>query len=411
MNPAPKEPASTDGAPRITGRLSILAMLALWIMAPVTMPVPVLRELVQERFVVSEFETSIFMSINMLGALFAAPFAGSLADRFGHQRALLVGGLVADSLLFLALAQAVSFPAFLVLRFFEGCAHIVALSILLSLASHALPDAHRGRAMGLVGGGMMLGVALGAPIGGAFARAGATAPLFAGSALLAGAALVAALGTRDLATRDDRASLRDIGLALRARPAILVALAFAFADRFTVGFFTTTFSLYLRRIHDVPPLQIGLLIATFMLPFALLSYPVGRVADKRSIVLLLCVGTAAYGVLTASVGFTGPPALWALMFLIGTTAAVMFVPSMMLTLEIAPTAIRATALGAFNAAGSLGFILGPITGGAISESVAAGSGWLAGYRAAFLTAGASVLLCVAATVPFLLRLRRQGTVR
>jgi MFS family permease len=99
------------------------------------------------------------------------------------------------------------------------------------------------------------------------------------------------------------------------------------------------------------------------------------------------------------------------MFAIGIAAAVMFVPSMLMTTQIAPAAVRATALGAFNAAGSLGFIVGPITGGAISQLVAGDSGWLAGYRAAFLTAGASEVLCVAIALPILLRLRASGIVR
>ena len=59
---------------------------------------------------------------------------------------------------------------------------------------------------------------------------------------------------------------------------------------------------------------------------------------------------------------------------------------------VAPESVRATALGAFNAAGSLGFIVGPLTGGAISQWVAEGSGWLAGYQAAFVTAGGHLLL-------------------
>jgi MFS family permease len=82
----------------------------------------------------------------------------------------------------------------------------------------------------------------------------------------------------------------------------------------------------------------------------------------------------------------------------------MFVPSMLLATQLAPAAIRATALGAFNAAGSLGFVLGPISGGFISQEVAEQSGWAAGYRAAFAAAGASVALCVFATLPLLGRL-------
>ena len=247
-------------------------------MVPVTIPVPVLRELVQERFDVSEFLTSLFMSINMVGALVAAPFAGALADRLQRHRALLLGGLACDALCFFALTAPVPFPVFMAIRFLEGCAHITALSILLTLGSQALPQAQRGRAMGVVGGSMMLGVALGAPLGGFIGQGNPLVPLQVGGALLCGALVLAALTTREVDGTPERTSLAAILAAVRAHPAIAAPLAFAFADRFTVGFFTTTFSLYVRRIYDLAPSEIGLLIAAFMLPFALLSYPFGRLA-------------------------------------------------------------------------------------------------------------------------------------
>ena len=117
--------------------------------------------------------------------------------------------------------------------------------------------------------------------------------------------------------------------------------------------------MYLGRIYAFSPAQIGASIAIFMLPFAALSYPFGRLAERRSQVALLCGGSALYGVGTAFVGFMAPPGLFGLMFAIGICAAVMFVPSMLMTVRLAPGAIRATALGAFNSAGSLGFIVGP----------------------------------------------------
>jgi len=52
--------------------------------------------------------------------------------------------------------------------------------------------------------------------------------------------------------------------------------------------------------------------------------------------------------------------------------------------------------------------VGPVTGGFVSEWVARSAGWEAGYRAAFGVAGASVLVCVALALPFLLRLVRAG---
>jgi MFS family permease len=262
--------------------------------------------------------------------------------------------------------------------------------------------------MGLVGGSMMLGVAIGAPLGGVLGRGDALLPLRVGGVVLLVGALLAALSVRDRGVRDARPGFAEIAAALRAHPAIAVPLAFSFIDRFTVGFFTTTFSLYVRRIHELPPARIGLAIAVFMLPFALLSYPVGRLAERGRVVALLCGGSLLYAAGTACVGFVGPPELYGLMFGIGVTAGVMFVPSMLLTTQLAPDAIRATALGAFNAAGSLGFIAGPLAGGLISQAVADRAGWEAGYQAAFATAGASVALCVALTLPMLRRIARRG---
>jgi MFS family permease len=93
---------------------------------------------------------------------------------------------------------------------------------------------------------------------------------------------------------------------------------------------------------------------------------------------------------------------------IGISAAVMFVPTMLLTTEMVGESLRSTALGAFNAAGSLGFILGPLVGGLVSQTVAASSGWEAGYRVAFQVAGGSEILLVFIALPFLHRIARSA---
>jgi MFS family permease len=319
-----------------------------------------------------------------------------------------VAALVADALLLAGLALPVPFAGFMLIRFLEGGAHIVALSLLLSLATQARPPAQRGRVMGLVGGGIMLGVAIGAPLGGVIGRDDPIRPLLAASALVALAAWLAWRTLEETAPDAERPSLRQILATLREHPLLLAPLAFAFADRFTVGFYTTTFSFFLSRIHALTPPQIGLLMAAFMLPFALLSYPFGRLSERTSRVAMISIGSLAYGIFTAAVPWCPVPALPALMLSLGIASAVMFVPSLLLTSQAATDSIRTTALGAFNAAGSLGFVVGPAVGGWVSEAVAARSDWLTGYRAAFGIAGASEIACVALGLPFLIVLARRS---
>ena len=389
-------------------RLASMGILAISIMLPVTLPVPILRELVGERFEVSELLTSLFMSVNMIGAAITAPLAGALADRIGRRRPLVIGALLADALCFLALTLEVPFGLFLTIRLIEGCAHILALSLLLSIASSLGGSHGRGRTMGITGAGMMLGVALGAPIGGVLGSVDPLRPLFAGSALLVVASVLAAVVLPDPGGLERRPGTRAIWQMVRQNRDVIAPLIFAFADRFTVGFYTTTFSLFASGLHGATPPQVGLWISAFMLPFALFSFPFGVLADRFSKTGLLVGGSLIYGVLTASLGFWPTEFIGVGMAVIGISAAVMFVPSLLMTTDLTPPAIRGAALGAFNTAGSLGFILGPITGGLVSQTVGASFGAVNGYRAAFAVAGSAEILCALLALPFLLRLRAAG---
>ncbi len=393
-------------------RVAVLGLVAFLTLVPVTLPVSILRAFVADRFGVSELMTSLFMSINMMGAVLAAPLAGALADRIGRRRELLVAGLATDAVLIYALTLPISFPTFMTIRFFEGCAHIFALSLLLSLASASQTGARRGRVMGMVGGGITLGVAVGAMVGGLLGDADPLRPIRFGAAVAGGGAVIAWWLLPDVdRTGEARPRIAQILTALRENPLVLAPLAFAFIDRFTVGFYTTTFSLYLSGVHELSAKQIGILIFVFMFPFAVFSYPFGRLSERGSPVRMVCLGSLAYGAGTLLVPWWPVDSLFVLMVALGIASAVMFVPSMILTTQAAPEQIRGTALGAFNAFGSLGFIVGPATGGFVSQRIAATEGWEAGYRAAFGVAGASEALCVLLALPFLIRLVRLGRTR
>lgn len=390
-------------------RIAVLGLLALLILMPVTLPIPVLKELVKDRFAVNEFWTSLFMSVNMIGAVLFAPIAGAAADRFGHRPQMIAVAMLTDALCFWLLTLEMPFALFMTVRFFEGCTHVFALSLLLGIAAEARPATGRGLSMGLAGAGLSLGVAIGAPIGGAVGAGNPLNTLYLGAAMHVFTAIIAFLVLRETGGAEHRPGFAEIRRALTARPLLFVPLLFAFIDRFTVGFFVSTFPLFLGSYHGLDPAKIGMLIFAFMGPFAFLAAPFGWLSQRTSLVWLLCGGSAVYGVLVASIGFWPVDALLAPMITTGIAAAVMFVPSMLLTTEFTPPSMRTTTMGAFNAAGSLGFIFGPITGGLVSQTVAVsyGYGWLTGYKAAFMVAGMSELLLVLVALPLLLHVERQ----
>lgn len=363
------------------GALTFLLLL------PVTLPVPVLRALVLERFSVTDAQATWFMAANMLGGLLVAPLIGRLGDRSIDRRRLAITVILADALLLLGMAWPLSFAEFLALRVIEGMAHIAALTLVMALCADAAGE-RRGRAMGMIGGGLTLGVATGASVGGILGKHDPTATLQIGAAVLAVAAVVATISLPPgrILDRSDRASVPP-----GTRRRLLLPLAFAFLDRFTVGFFTSGFPLFLAGVHHVARPQIGMLLGAFLFPFALLSYPFGKLAERRSATTLVAVGSAVYGALVALVGVLPPAWLWALMPALGLASAVMFVPTLLFLLERAPGLGRSTAMAAFHGAGSAGFLLGPLCCGAI---VAAVGDAPRGYAWAFVAAGATELACV-----------------
>merc|ERR1711969_12090 len=122
-----------------------------------------------------------------------------------------------DAVLIYALTLPLSFATFMTLRFFEGCAHIFALSLLLALASASQTAERRGRVMGMVGGGITLGVAVGAMLGGLLGGADPLRPIRFGAAVAGVGAIIAWWLLADVERKgEERPGIGQIVAALRA---------------------------------------------------------------------------------------------------------------------------------------------------------------------------------------------------
>lgn len=144
-----------------------IALVIYLLMLPVTGMVPVLSALTAERYPeTGDLARHAFMSMNMIGALLAAPCAGWLSDRLGRRRAIIIGALVLNALTLLLIAGPWPYPIMLTVRFIEGCAHMSALSLLMTLGAEHARRNGLAPVMGGIGAAISLGVASGAPLGG-----------------------------------------------------------------------------------------------------------------------------------------------------------------------------------------------------------------------------------------------------
>ena len=389
-------PANGSRDPVSIGLPCLLLLLAMF---NLTLVVAGLKEFILDDLGGSVADATWFFSVETLAHILFAPLWGLLSDRVGRRKPFIVLGFFASALLYFSFARVEDVGVLLALRFLQGACSVMGWSLLMAMVLDRTTEELRGRYSGMMGASLILGVSLGAPVGGLISRElGPRAPLLAAAVLF----LVVAAGSFLL--QEPTRHVRQITMSrilgtVRQRPRLLMPMAFHFVDRFTVGFFVVVFPLYLDSLGAHDPAVRGRYLALYLLPFAVLQLVTGRLVERIGPMPLLMVGSLAYGIMLSTVGFSDLLMLWPVMIALGVLAAVMFPPTLTLTSRFSEPATRGTAMGGFNVAGSLGFAIGPIVGG-----------WayaLRGYGFAFVLSGAMEILAAIVALAVVLRWRSR----
>jgi len=342
-----------------------------------------------------------FLAAEYAGFVLFAGVWGALSDATGRRVSLIVAGALGGvasyaALIGLAEVAGIGFGAMLLLRFVEGSFTIAAFSLSITMLMD-LEGGH-GRNMGAAGIAIGSGTALGAPLGGQFSAVGPLVPIAVAAGLLCVVALLATRVT-DRVPESRRGGVGATIAGLADRPALGLPYAFGFADRFTAGFFALVGTLYFRRAFGLDAGATGLTLALFFAPFALLQYPFGRLSDRIGRTVPIAAGSALYGVAVVGVGLAPDLRLaQAGMVAVGVLGALMAPATMALVTDLAGDDERGVHMAGFNAAGSLGFLVGIVGGGWVAERY--------GFGDAFLLAGGTELLLAALALPALLALGR-----
>lgn len=361
--------------------LAVTMFLAL---VPVTLLVPGLHELVVVAHGGTTADAHAFMTVNMVAGMLGVPFAMRMARRGHDVRRWIAAALVLDALAFVGMRVAPSLPLLYVFRLMDGAVHLPAVTLLM-LASNRVSGDARGGTLGAVATGLMIGVAIGSPLGGWLVERGPSLVYDAGAALLLLGA-VSAIAVPPIPASADPRPRRSFAFD-RGRLQGWIPLGYAFMDRFSIGVFVSTFTLFLTQVHALTASQRGLLIALFMIPFALLCYPAGRLADRVGWFAPMMLGNVCFGIVFAAYGVVPRSLLPVAMLLSGVLSALMFTPNLLLISDLARRGHGEGLFGAFQVAGSLGFLVGPIVGGVLL-SLTRGDDPVGGYRMIFALVGA-----------------------
>ncbi len=362
---------------------------------PVTLLVPGLDELVVVRHGGSEASAHAFMTINMLAGMAAIPLVMRRLRMLGDLRRWLTVLFLVDAVAFVGMGQASSLGALFAFRVLDGAVHLPAVTLLMVAANRAAGD-RRGASLGALASALMLGITVGSPLGGWLVERGGDAVYRAGAAVFVLAALVSLAGpAADVSAERPRHRYRFQW----RRAESWVPLGYAFMDRFSIGIFVSTFTLFLAREHRVDPTGRGWLVALFMIPFAALCYPVGRLAERVGWFPLLVGGNIAFGLIYGSYGLLPLNLLPAAMVLSGLASAFIFAPSLLLVSDLVRRGNGEGLFGIFQVAGSLGFLGGPMVGGILVALT--GTDGRPAYELIFLMVGVAELVLAFGSVVLL----------
>ena len=331
-------------------------------MLNLTLIVAGLKELIMDELGGQEEHVSLFFSIEMVAYIIFAPLWGLMSDRLGRRRPFIAVGFLMSAAIYASYSQIDNLPLLLGLRFVQGAFSVMGWSILMAMVLDQPDEKRRGRYMGLMGASLILGVSIGAPLGGYLSRSyGAYAPLDAAAALF----FVLALGSLGLSgsrEKRDQVSLREIAASLAEKPKLLVPALFYLVDRYAVGFIVVLFPLYLETLGISDPAKKGQILGLFLVPFAFLQVLGGWLTERIGPWKPLLIGSLLYGIALCTVGYSDLYSTQWVMFVLGVLAAIMFPPAITLTAQLSDAKTRGSAMGGFNLAGSVGFAIGPIAG-------------------------------------------------
>jgi MFS family permease len=365
----------------------ILAMIFLS-MIPVTMIVPVFKEIVKDRLGGSNFSVAWFQSIAMLGAFIFSPLAGYLSDRWGDRRSFIIFFAIVDGIIFSLLPKSNSINSLLALRFIEGSFHIFVVGLLFSVLSDYEKSQEntffkKGLQFGL--GGMLL------TLGGGFGQAlsfignkNPEYPFYLGSILFLLVSLIAFTYKKSF-IQIQKSNNPQTRLLFSLPAILLIPVLFHFIDRFTVGYFLSSFNLHLRESMNYSPGETGRLFGTLFLLMGILSYPATLLSNRFGNLRLILIGSVLYGFgIILTIFFSSYREIFLIMVLCGIGAGLMYVPVLKFGSQLSPSGQNGLVMSGIFGAGSMGFFLGPLASVTIesfqlTDSGFKASAWIFGF--------------------------------
>jgi multidrug resistance protein len=339
-----------------------------------------------------------------LAQLVAAPFMGSLADRYGRRPLVLVA-LAAFAAANIGFLFATSTTTIIVIRALEGALTAGLFPAAMGVVADVVPEKQRAQWVGVVMGSYGAGFIFGPVVGGILYDGWGYAAPFIASAIMAVIAFIAAVimmpetRTLEVRWREEIRNRRVPALATTTETSILdslprplhvfgTLLILDFIGVFVFAFVEPQMIFYFYEELGWTTVQFGLVVGAYGLAMVFGQLVLGRSSDrfgrKPIIVLGILVSTALYAGLVLVTRF---PVMLLVAAAAGLGSALISPALSSFYLDITDDRYRSRILGIKESSAALGGVLGPLLLVGVSLAMAA--------QGVFIIAGAVMLASAA----------------
>ncbi len=370
--------------------MPLVLILILLSALPDAMVVPVLRDLLVERYGATAEASQAFLAVNLLGAGLAIPLVRWLRRRWPAW-SVAAAGAMADASLLALMWLPIGFGPTLVVRCLEGVADVATFAALFQILGSV---GGRGMAWRMgVGASMLIGgLGAGAVLGGAAVRASDAGPTIAfvlGAICCFVTGCGALMGHRTLDLAGPTSEVPEPVQPILKGP-LWPMLLMAASDRATGAALTAVFASFLARNLGYDPAERGRLVGLPLLLMAIGAAPAGWWADRLGSLRVRTAAAVVYAVCFAAISWVGAStlALSCVLLLLGVAGA----PLLPASLSLIVSSGRGTSgLAAFRAAGDGGYFLGIVV--VVTVGALAGGDRLATQQSLMIAFSIAHLVC------------------
>ncbi len=356
---------------------------------------PFLTIIVRQRLDIPLTMVGLLLALNSASALVATLIAGPVADRLGR-KGVMVFSLFASTLIYVAMSQASSLPAWAILMVANG-----ALNPLFRVGSDAmvadlLPPEQRSGAYALIRMSNNVGIAVGPAVGGFLAAVSYDWAFYAAAAASAAfGLLVLFFVTETLPSPQEEQGESETsggyGRLLRDRR----FLAFCAVTTLAIVPSALVFVLlpvYGKEQYGVVESQYGFVMATNAAMVVLFQYAVTKRTKQYPALPVMAAGAVLYALGVGSIALGTGFVHFLLSMVVITIGEMLLIPTgTTLAANLSPPDMRGRYMGFYGLTWRLGIGLGPVIGGFLNDQIGPAAIWYGGLIAG-LAAGVGYLL-------------------